>query len=91
MQNSRTTVGNRYEALKTIYKVANATLLTNGASVWEEALQKKKNINILQRSQCLMNIKYQKSTAQYPIEHPAIMQDSSSFALKLMKQQKHTK
>ena len=50
-----------HQSLKTIYKGAIIPMLTYRASVWEEAIQKKKNINKLQRTQCLMNIKMSKT------------------------------
>lgn len=50
-----------YQALKTIYRGAIVPMLTYAAPVWEQSLQKQKNIQKLQRTQRLMNIKISKA------------------------------
>jgi hypothetical protein len=50
-------MGFGHQALKTVYKGAVVPILTYGAPVWEEAIQKQRNLKKYQRVQRLINIK----------------------------------
>ena len=58
-------------------------MLTYGALVWEEAIQKKKNINKLQRTQRLMNIKMSKSYRTVSYKASCVTAGVKSISIKI--------
>jgi ribonuclease HI len=74
--------GHGHQALKTIYKGAIVPVLTYGAPVWEEAIQKQRNPKNYQRVQSLINIKIAKAYRTLSYEASCVMAGAKPIGIK---------
>jgi hypothetical protein len=74
-----------HEVLKTTYKGAIVPILTYGAPVWEEAIQKQRNLKKYQSVQRLINIKIAEAYRTIPYEASCFMAGAKPIGLNPLK------